>query len=257
MLGRKLIIVAFQGDSVLDSEALEGTVISESKSKTWPDSLAYVVQLDPESQQKLTPHTIAPKEIFVDLDGTPVDRLPGMPGYVGGAFVRFYGRNDEGDTRFGQYLGRGEAIERRGQQPLYTPPAAYQNDAARVIQLAKTDFGADLEISLRGLREAGKVVARVGWGGVSDPTRKGRLIFMWGAFFGECLIANYHGRWTTDAVGRECVELPRSHLDPLRVNPFHLPELLANHQNENGIEDWLARVEAGLRSSARSVPSID
>ncbi len=195
MLGKKLVVVAFQGDSVLDNEPLEGIVIAESKSKTSPGSVALSVRLEAESQQKLRPHTADPTAILVDLDGTPPERLPGMQGYEGGAFVRLYGRASVGDSEFGRYLGRGEAVEDRAQPPISFPPSAFHNDALRVVELAKKDFGADLALDLRGLLEGAKVVARVGWGGASDPTQKGRLIFMWGAFFGECLIGQYGGTW--------------------------------------------------------------
>lgn len=96
MLGKKIVVVAFQGDSVLDNEPLEGTVIGESESKTWPGSVALAVRLEAESREMLRPHTGDPTEIFVDLDGTPPDRLPGMPGYRGGAFVKLYGRAAKG-----------------------------------------------------------------------------------------------------------------------------------------------------------------
>src|SRR2546428_14037295 len=92
MLGKRIVVIAFQGDSVLDNEPLEGTIIGESKSKPWPGSIALSVQLELERQDKLRPPTADPTAILVDLDGTPPERLPGLRVYDGGFFVRLYSR---------------------------------------------------------------------------------------------------------------------------------------------------------------------
>jgi len=257
MLGKRIVVIAFQGDSVLDNEPLEGTIIGESKSKTWPGSIALSVQLELESQDKLRPHTADPTAILVDLDGTPPERLPGMRGYEGGAFVRLYGRASVGDSEFGRYLGRGEAVEDRAQPPISFPPSAFHNDALRVVELAKKDFGADLAFDLRGLLEGAKVVARVGWGGASDPTQKGRLIFMWGAFFGECLIAQYGGKWSRNPAGRDVVLLSRGDLAPLTVVPFSLFEKLAMKGDFRLARDWVIRLGSAIQSPEHSPQPIE
>src|SRR2546427_11435872 len=106
MLGKRIVVIAFQGDSVLDNEPLEGTITGESKSKTWPGSIALSVQLELERQDKLRPHTADPTAILVDLDGTPPEGLPGMRGYEGGAFVGRYGWASVWGWEFGKYVGR-------------------------------------------------------------------------------------------------------------------------------------------------------
>lgn len=257
MMGRKLIVCALEGDSVLDNEYLEGTVVAELESRNVPGSSALAVRLDSQSQQKLEPHTAEPEEIMVDLDGTPIERMPGMRGYRGGAFVRLYGRTSLGDSRFEKYLGRGEAVEQRGQIPASTHPAAFRHDALQVVELSKQDFGANLSISLQGLTEGAKLAAKVRWGGASDFFRKGRLIFMWGAFFGECLVAHYRGRWARDPSGYNIVLLPRGNLAPLSVAPFGLFERLADEGDSGIATEWIAGIRSAMESSEPSPRTIE
>ncbi|HYM38761.1 MAG TPA: hypothetical protein VEY12_01270 [Thermoplasmata archaeon] len=255
MLGKKIVVIGFRGDSEFDDEHLEGTAVRETKSKTWEGSAAFVVRMDPSSQEKLKRHTGDPTELLVDLDGVPRDAFPGMPGYKGGAFVRLWGRGSRADVGFSRYLGRGEALESRGQEPGSMPPHGLRTEAETVVRLARKDFGIRLDLTLRGLLKGATVVARAKVpeeGGDFDVDRRR---FLWGAFFGECLRSAYGGEWQSTG-GRIRVLIPRREGIPVQVIPSPLFDRVKAAGNASPARELVKRLRAARRSRERDLPPI-
>src|SRR5207249_11956977 len=110
---------------------------------------------------------------------------------------------------------------------------------------------------LRGLLEGEKDVARVGWCGAAGNTQKGRLNFMSGAYFEECLITQYGGKGSRNPAGLNVVLLSRGDLAPLTVVPFSLFEKLAMKGDFRLARDWVIRLGSAMQSPEPSPQPIE
>lgn len=264
LVGRVLIIGPFPGDSVLPEARLHGTVVAQGHSKV-ARGTAYVVESDDSTKQLLRVYTADPRWFLVDLEDLPVARLPGMPHYIGGAIVRIYGKLSAGgllaSSEFPAYLGVGEILEREDQGLLSVPAIAHSREAAHVIELTRKDFGVELKLDLPSMREAAKVLASAGLEGIPrdipDLMGIGRLLSLWGHFFGECLVRQYGGRWFEDPKLGLVILIPRGQLPPAKVRPYRVIECIIREKNPILVDDWLSRIEDAKVSTDFSPPLVE
>src|SRR5438046_10225126 len=139
-IGRLLIVAILEGDGPMKEATLRGTIVAVAESKV-SNGTAYRLKTDGPTEEAIRMYTPDPRYLVVDLEDLPPTRLPGMPDYVGGAFVRLYAPHDfdaKGDaSSFTRFLGSAEVVEHEGQRRLSTPRAAYKQAAAEVIEYAR------------------------------------------------------------------------------------------------------------------------
>src|SRR2546426_11226107 len=114
------IFAPLPGDSQLGGCVLVGRWLKGTASKL-ENGTAFIVQLDERSQELVRLHAADPTRLMVDLEDLPASRLPGMGQYIGGAFVRLFGRQTWGNTTdqasgFDKFLGDAEVLEKEGQE---------------------------------------------------------------------------------------------------------------------------------------------
>ena len=254
------IIAPLPGDSPFGRCTLKGRWLGRAASKV-EDGTAFLVQLDGPSQDLLRLHAADPTKLLVDLEDLPASRLPGMGHYIGGAFVRFYGKHTWGHTDdeasgFNKFLGTAEVVEREDQELLEPREAAHSEAAAQVITLAKLDFNVELDLGIHSLPKAAELMSRVGVGGVEPPLLIGRLAFLWISYFGECLIREYGGRWFRDPKIGDVVMLPRGAFPEVRVSPLGVVYDILRGQDASAIHRWLSRVQLARSSTEFSGPVV-
>ena len=248
----KAILALLAGDSTLGEVVLNGKWRTAAKSKVGQGT-AYFVELEEPSREILRVHTADPRFVLADLEDHPASRLPGMAMYIGGAFVRLYGKQTHGDeldaSAFSKYLGTAEAMEKEGQQLLEIPQSAHEYDAALVVTRSKLDFSVDLEFRVACLSTAAELLARVGVSGLPSAIELGRLLAMWGSYFGQCIIHDYGGRWHMDPKVGEVVLIPRGPLPPVKVSPYRVIERTIRTGNPSLFSDWLGAIEGARKST--------
>jgi len=248
----KAILASLPGDSSLGRVRIRGVWREPARSKI-QGGTAFILELNDSSKDVLRVHTADPRFVLVDLETLPSSRLPGMTQYIGGAFVTIYGKQVMGDlldsSSFTKYLGTAEVLARETQELLEIPQAAHAHDAALVVARAKVDFSVDLEFDIRSLEKAAEILTRVGLSGVPSEVHLGRLLAMWGSYFGESLIHDFGGQWHLDPRLGNVVLLPRSSLPPVKVNPYGVVEDMMRTGDRSRLRQWLAQIESARRSS--------
>ncbi|TLZ86195.1 MAG: hypothetical protein E6K02_06855 [Methanobacteriota archaeon] len=246
------ILAPLPGESQLGGVLLRGAWRDSTESKI-DGGTAFFVELDDPSQDLLRVHAADPRFVLVDLETLPPSRLPGMRQYIGGAFVTLYGNPTGGglpdSSRFTRYLGTAEVLAREGQQLVEIPDSAHAYDAAQVITLAKLDFSVDLEFTVKSLEKAADILTQVGKSGVPPFVQLGRLLAMWGSYFGESLIHDYGGRWFMDPRLGNVILIPRGLLPPVKVIPYGVIEDMIRKGDSSLLGTWLARIESANNST--------
>lgn len=184
-----------------------------------------------------------------------------MAQYIGGAFATVYGKQtmDEpfDSSAFTKSLGMAEVLAKETQDLLDVPDAAHREDAAQAILRTRLDFSVDLELTVASLGRAADVLARVGMAGVPSPIHLGRLLAMWGSYFGEALIHDYGGRWRLDPKQGNVVLLPRDPLPPVKVNPYGVVEDMIRTRDRTRLARWLAAVQRARQSAEFQLPPVE
>ena len=254
------IIAPLPGDSPLGRGVLKGRWLKRVSSKT-ENGTAFLIQLDEPSRDLIRLHAADPTKVMVDLEDLPPSRLPGMGHYVGGAFVRIYGKQTLGNisnegSGFDKFLGTAEVLEREDQELLELREAARSEAAAQVTTLAKLDFGVDLDLRVSSLAKAAELMAKIGIGGVDPPELVGRLAFLWASYFGECLIREFGGRWFRDPKIGDVVMLPRGEFPEARVSCIGVVYHILRTQDASALSRWLSRVQQAKSSTDFLVPVV-
>jgi len=255
-----LILAVLEGDGPLKEATFRGAVIGAAQSKV-SDGTAFIVRMEVQSQEGLTIYTPDPRFLLVDLEDLPTSRLPGMPGYFGGAFVRLYAKafhgDDLGSSVFSRFLGTAEVIEREGQRRLSTPRAAYVQAANEMIDYARDLHGVKLQIGVASLEDAATVMSQMAPADGYSSHSLGRAIFLWGSFLGECILKEFGGRWFEDPKVGEVVLVPRGRLPPAKVFPFPIAErVIRRREVPAAILAWLERVREAKASSEFAPPLV-
>ncbi len=248
----KAILAPLPGDSSLGRIRLRGVWREPAKSKI-EGGTAFIVELDDPSKEVLRVHTADPRFVLVDLETLPSLRLPGMAQYIGGAFVTIYGKQVMGEVLdssvFTKYLGTAEVLARETQELAEIPQSAHAHDAAQVVVRAKLDFSVDLKFNVGSLEKAAEILTRVGLSGVPSEVHLGRLLALWGSYFGESLIHDFGGQWHLDPRLGNVVLLPRGPLPPIKVNPYGVVEDMMRTGDRSRLGKWLAQIEAARQST--------
>jgi hypothetical protein len=239
---------------------LRATVVGDAKSKI-SSGIAYVVRTEARAEEALRIYTPDSRFLLVDLEDLPATRLPGMPSYFGGAFVRLYAKARYGDSQdsseFSSFLGTAEVIEREGQRRLSTPRAAYVQAANEMIDYARDLHAVKLQLGIASLGDAATVMSRMAPpDGYKSGHSLGRAIFLWGSFLGECILTEFGGRWFEDPKIGEVVLIPREPLPPAKVFPFPIAErVIQRREVPAAILAWLERVKEA-RASTEFAPRL-
>jgi len=164
-------------------------------------------------------------------------------------------------SQFPRYLGMGEVLENEDQPLLRVPTIAHAREAAHVIELTERDFGVKLEFGLPSIREAAKILASAGLEGVPpdvpEPVALGRLLSLWGDYFGECLARHYGGTWWEDPKIGLVILIPRGQLPPAKVRPYRVIEYTIRQRNPRLVDDWLSRIEKAKDSTDFGPPFVE
>ena len=255
-----MILAVLEGDGPLKEMTLSGAVVGDAKSKVSPGT-AYIVRMEKRSEDALRIYTPDPRFLLVDLEDLPAMRLPGMPDYIGGAFVRLHAKTSYGDDQessvFSKFLGTAEVVEREGQRLLSTPRAAYEQAANEMIAYAMDLHRIKLEIGIAWLRDAATVMIEMAPPGGYSSLPLGRAIFLWGSFLGECILKEFEGRWFQDPKIGELVLVPRGPLPPAKVSPFRIAErLIRRKEGAVAVLAWLERVKEAKASTEFAPPLV-
>src|SRR6266508_3203771 len=163
LIGRLLIVAILEGDGPLGEATLRGTIVARAESKV-RNGTAYIIRTDRQTEEAIRVYTPDSRFLVVDLEDLPPSRLPGMPDYIGGAFVRLYAREEyapkEDASSFIKFLGSAEVVEHEGQRRLSTPHAAYAQAAAEVVEYARDSAGLQLALGCSSFREAAVVMSQ-------------------------------------------------------------------------------------------------
>ncbi len=249
-------MIVLPGDSKLGGLTIRGRVLGRAPSKS-PGGCAYSVQPDVLTQELIRVFVADPTAILVDLEDMPEDRLPGMEGYKGGAFVELYGKMSSGERmEFVRHLGSAEAVADESQGLLSTPRAAYEAGATEMVEYASAVYGIELRLGLAWISEAAEVMAKMAPPEGYSPLHMARAIFLWGAYLGECLIHDFGGSWTEDAKLGEVVLVRRQNLPPVAVSPFKVAEVTIRDRTAAHVAQWVRHVSNSVQSTEFSLPAI-
>lgn len=225
-----------------------------------PGGSAYVVETDEATQELLRVFVADPTVVWVDLEELAPSRLPGEEDYIGGAVVKIFGKVTSGPWRFpssfSKQLGIAEVLSEGQQQPLETPRETYRKEAGRAVTFARERAGAELGFGVENIPKAGEVMASVGLEGVSSDFDLGRVLFIWGAYVGECLLEEFGGVWCVDPQEGELVELPRARLPSIRVYPFSAVEQTLRGHDASILVEWVDRVQGAMSSTEYALPTV-
>ncbi len=258
-IGSTVILAILEGDGPLPEITLRGVVSREANSRI-ANGTAYLVKMDDRSEAALRIYSPDPRFLLVDLEDFPSSRFPGMPGYIGGAFARLFGKvdfvDDQKASAYLKFLGTAELLLGEGQRRLSTPRAAYQQAANEIIEYARATRGVILEIGIASLPDAATVMNEMAPQGGYSADSLGRLKFLWGAFIGECILKEFGGRWFEDPKIGEVVLIPRGPLPPAKVFPFPVAEHVIRRRGVEGLSRWLDRVKVAKASTDFTPPLV-
>lgn len=258
-IGTTVILTVLEGDGPLTEMTLRGIVIREANSKI-ADGTAYLVKMDGRGEESLRVYTPDPRFLLLDLEDLPSSRLPGMPGYIGGAFARLFGKigfgDDQNASAFQKFLGTAELLLSEGQRRLSTPRATYQQAANEMIEYARATRGVNLEVGITSLPDAAIVMSEMAPQGGYSPDSLGRVIFLWGSFIGECILKEFGGRWFEDPKIGEVILIPRGPLPPAKAFPFPVAEHVIRHRGVAALSSWLDRVKDAKTSTDFAPPLV-